>query len=184
MKYGKFKQIVNKLEEVANVEISIPSKKQFKSMSEEEQIEILQAIKKRTFTTFVINFTTDDIEKLIQPSDNIFTNEEENNYASSKPTEQEAQPSIDSILAERGSNYGEFSNHAHLSQTLKSIFDAHVREYGQPELFTDTINEAIEMIFHKLARIGNGDPTYTDSWTDLIGYTQLVINELEGGKSR
>jgi len=86
----------------------------------------------------------------------------------------------DRILAERGANYGKFTNHAKLSQTLKTAFDNHVREYGQPELFTNTMNEAIEMVFHKLARIANGNPTYKDNYVDIIGYTQLVLDELNG----
>ena len=37
------------------------------------------------------------------------------------------------------------------------------------------------MIFHKLARIANGDPTYIDSWTDIAGYAQLVVDDLNEG---
>jgi len=86
----------------------------------------------------------------------------------------------DEILAERGSNYGKFTNHAKLSQLLKITFDNHVREYGNPELFTSSMNEAIEMIFHKLARIANGNPTYDDSWKDISGYSTLIVKELNG----
>ena len=34
------------------------------------------------------------------------------------------------------------------------------------------------MILHKLARIVNGDANYIDSWRDIVGYTQLVVDEL------
>jgi len=88
--------------------------------------------------------------------------------------------SIDDTLAERRTNYGEFTTHAELSQHLKAAFDNHVREYGQPEKFTNSMNEAIEMVFHKLARIANGDPTYVDSWTDINGYSTLIVKELNG----
>lgn len=36
------------------------------------------------------------------------------------------------------------------------------------------------MIFHKIARILNGDPNYADSWVDIAGYAKLVADELEG----
>ena len=42
--------------------------------------------------------------------------------------------------------------------------------------------EALEMIQHKIARIINGDPNYADSWVDIAGYAQLVVNELEKHK--
>ena len=35
------------------------------------------------------------------------------------------------------------------------------------------------MMQHKIGRILNGDPAYLDSWVDIVGYTQLVVNELE-----
>jgi hypothetical protein len=38
------------------------------------------------------------------------------------------------------------------------------------------------MIFHKLARIANGDPNYHDSWHDIAGYAKLVADRLETGK--
>jgi hypothetical protein len=39
--------------------------------------------------------------------------------------------------------------------------------------------EALEMVAHKLGRIVNGDPNYLDSWVDIIGYTQLVLDRLK-----
>ncbi len=38
------------------------------------------------------------------------------------------------------------------------------------------------MIFHKIARIINGDPNYADSWVDIAGYATLVANRLENKK--
>ena len=83
---------------------------------------------------------------------------------------------IDNILEERGSRYGEFKGHAELTQALRRNFSIYSRNYSR---LTPSMVEAIEMIFHKLGRIGNGDPTYLDSWIDIVGYTQLVINELK-----
>ena len=35
------------------------------------------------------------------------------------------------------------------------------------------------MIFHKIARITNGDPHYSDSWRDIAGYATLVADRLD-----
>lgn len=83
---------------------------------------------------------------------------------------------ITQILNDRGDKYGEFKTHALLTQSLKQAF--YTNAINSKKL-TPSMCEAIEMIFHKLGRIGNGDPTYLDSWVDIVGYTQLVIDELE-----
>jgi len=88
---------------------------------------------------------------------------------------------VDEILAERGSRYGEFKGHAELTQSLKRNFCIYAINYSK---LTPSMRETIEMIFHKLGRIGNGDPTYLDSWIDIIGYTQLVIDELNAASSK
>jgi hypothetical protein len=38
--------------------------------------------------------------------------------------------------------------------------------------------EAIHMIIHKLSRMVNGDPDYEDNIVDIIGYAQLLLNEI------
>ena len=81
---------------------------------------------------------------------------------------------IDQTLAERGSRYGEFPEHAFLTQELKNAMHDHD---GWHEL-DDDMKECLDMIAHKIGRIINGDPTYIDSWTDIIGYTRLVEKRL------
>lgn len=81
---------------------------------------------------------------------------------------------IQEILEERGNRYGEFSEHARITQEIKETLTS-----GDSwELCTDSQREALEMIAHKLGRIVNGDPTYDDSWVDIIGYSQLVLDEI------
>lgn len=82
-------------------------------------------------------------------------------------------PNVKSILEERGKRYGEFKNHADISQRLKKL----VNIYG--EKLNSTHREALEMIMHKVARILNGDPNYDDSWIDIAGYAQLVADDLK-----
>lgn len=89
---------------------------------------------------------------------------------------------IKDTLVERGSRYGEWANHAQISQDIK---DAIIKGYhmrGDGMNWNDLpayMRESIEMIAQKLGRVVNGDPYYEDSWVDIIGYTQLVLNELE-----
>ena len=82
--------------------------------------------------------------------------------------------SIDKVLAERGSRYGEFSAHAMITQNIKRAM------YDSPNWRTLSYDkkEALEMIAHKIGRILNGDPNYADSWTDIVGYAKLVEKTL------
>lgn len=76
---------------------------------------------------------------------------------------------IAATLEQRGKNYGNFETQARIVQALKC---------AAYENATVTIeshhNEALDMIFHKIARILNGDPNYADSWHDIAGYATLV----------
>jgi len=92
------------------------------------------------------------------------------------------QTTTQDILKERGSRYGTFANHAKCSSALREAFFTHQMAYGQAPL-TATQTEAIILILHKLARIANGDPNYDDNWIDLCGYSQLVVDDLNGTDS-
>ena len=82
---------------------------------------------------------------------------------------------LDDVLAERGGRYGEFKDHARLSQELKRTMQSTA---GWIRL-NDAQKESLEMIVHKVARILNGDPKYRDSWVDIAGYAELVAEELK-----
>lgn len=82
---------------------------------------------------------------------------------------------IDGMLAERGEQYGEFDELAEISQDLKENIG--IRN-GWDNLTSDQ-KESLEMICHKIARILNGDPNYIDSWADIAGYAQLIVQRLE-----
>jgi hypothetical protein len=87
---------------------------------------------------------------------------------------EKADNSIDKTLKERGERYGSFSSHAALSQAFKDV----AKTGDSYELLSASQLEALEMIFHKIARILNGDPDYADSWHDIAGYASLVEKEL------
>ena len=81
---------------------------------------------------------------------------------------------IDETLSKRGSRYGEFSEHARITQNIKDA----MRDSPNWDSLTPAMKEALEMNAHKTGRILNGDPDYKDSWHDIIGYTKLVERDL------
>jgi hypothetical protein len=82
---------------------------------------------------------------------------------------------IDQTLAERGTRYGTFGEHARIAQNIKAaMVDSRNWNILSPDK-----KEALEMLAHKTARILNGDPEYHDSWHDIIGYTKLVADTLD-----
>lgn len=93
-------------------------------------------------------------------------------------------PTTDEVLEQRGKRYGSFENGAVLSQTLKNTILQHYFNTHQPDPapLDPVIAEAITMICHKLARIGNGDPMYIDNYRDISGYAELVVTYLNKGQ--
>jgi hypothetical protein len=81
---------------------------------------------------------------------------------------------IENVLADRGKRYGEYPNHAEISQKLKDVMRG---VEGWDRLSYDQ-KETLDMLAHKMARALNGDPNYDDNWVDIIGYTQLTLNEV------
>jgi hypothetical protein len=81
---------------------------------------------------------------------------------------------IDQTLAERGTRYGSFDEHARITQNLKRA----MTDSPNWSKLSDDKKEALEMVAHKVGRILNGDPEYHDSWHDMIGYTKLVADKL------
>ena len=86
--------------------------------------------------------------------------------------------SVDQTLDERGARYGRFKDQAYISQNLKGALHRATLFSGK-DLDPD-MQEALEMILHKIARIINGDANYVDSWHDISGYAKLVEDRLNG----
>ena len=81
---------------------------------------------------------------------------------------------VKDVLEERGSTYGSFADNAELVQNLKrTLLKA---TYTQP--LPTYQQEAIDMVFHKIARIVYGDRNYIENWRDIVGYTQLALDEV------
>ena len=86
---------------------------------------------------------------------------------------------IEQILEERGSRYGDFGSQAIITQNIKAA----MRHSPNWAKLPNDMKESLEMVAHKVGRILNGDPNYADSWVDIVGYAQLVVDTLEKGKS-
>jgi len=90
----------------------------------------------------------------------------------------QADTNVDAILDARGSRYGNFLDHARITQRLKEVAHGFAAHHGKT--FDVDQAEALDMIFHKIGRILNGDPNYADSWIEIAGYATLVADRLEG----
>lgn len=84
--------------------------------------------------------------------------------------------SVKQVLAERGVKYGAFIGVADVAQQLKAVVKE-MLDMRDKTLLHDQ-QEALDMIFHKVARIVNGDSNYVDNWIDIAGYAQLVADRL------
>ena len=84
---------------------------------------------------------------------------------------------INEILKDRGNRYGEFKEHARITQYIKT---AMIDSPNWSRLSPDK-RECLEMIAHKVGRVLNGDPEYIDNFIDIAGYSTLVANELKNG---
>ena len=82
--------------------------------------------------------------------------------------------SINKTLEQRGERYGKFKDVAATTYALQEI----LRDAKNHEHMTDDQVIALDMICNKMARIVNGDPSYSDNWHDISGYATLVEQEL------
>lgn len=79
------------------------------------------------------------------------------------------------LLAERQKTCGDYADHAHiLILTMELLM-------GTPGwlCLTDCQKETIYMTIFKYARVLSGDPNFLDHWQDVVGYNQLIVNQLQ-----
>lgn len=93
---------------------------------------------------------------------------------------------VEETIKVRDHRYGGFASESEISMVLKGIvryenFDDHrtrVFRQGWTRL-SPAQQSALDLIFLKVARIINGDPTYIDNWHDIGGYALLIERLLE-----
>jgi len=78
-------------------------------------------------------------------------------------------------LAERHGQYGHYTYVSKTSQLLKRT----IRESPNYKTMPAYMNESLDMICNKLARILCGNYFLRDSWLDIEGYAKLITNELD-----
>lgn len=88
----------------------------------------------------------------------------------------ETKVNVKDVLDQRGNTYGEFKDVARTTGLLSNLMSDNYSKR------TYSMDMALYMIASKIARIVNGDPNHIDSWVDIAGYAQLVVNELEESK--
>ncbi len=84
------------------------------------------------------------------------------------------QSNINATLQQRGTKYGDFNEHARITQNIKKA----MVDSPNWQALDAGKKEALEMVAHKMGRILNGDPEFHDSWHDIVGYVTLVEREL------
>ena len=77
---------------------------------------------------------------------------------------------INSTLAERGSRYGDFSDHAFIAQAVQDV----MRDAPGWHRLSPAAKQSLTVIADKIARILSGDPEYRDNWHDIQGYAKLA----------
>lgn len=82
--------------------------------------------------------------------------------------------SLKEILIERGATHGDYSNQARVTQSMKAM----ARNCHGFDNLSPAHQEALEMIFHKIARILCGNPNHRDHWDDIAGYAQLAADRV------
>ena len=78
-------------------------------------------------------------------------------------------------LAERHGQYGHYTYVSKTSQLLKRT----IRESPNYKTMPAYMNESLDMICNKLARILCGNYYLRDSWLDIEGYAKLITDELD-----
>ena len=82
---------------------------------------------------------------------------------------------VAATLAERGSRYGAFADHAKIAQGIQDVMRA-APKWDQLDF---DMKQSLTVFADKIARILNGDPFYIDNWHDLQGYAKLIEDRLQ-----
>jgi molybdenum-dependent DNA-binding transcriptional regulator ModE len=82
--------------------------------------------------------------------------------------------SVDTVLAERGEDYGDYASKAQFIQGVKHL----MRSSPSWGAMDADMRESMEMIAHKMGRTLYGNPTHKDNFLDIAGYAKLVADRL------
>lgn len=82
------------------------------------------------------------------------------------------------ILETRKSTHGDYSDHARVTQNIKSV----MHDSPNWNRLSADKTETLEMIAHKIGRILSGNPDFADHWDDIAGYATLSSDRVNGEK--
>lgn len=86
---------------------------------------------------------------------------------------------IDQTIAQRRGRYGPLIESGEVAMKLED----YLRSLPGWECLAYDQRESLAMITHKISRIMCGDPDYDDSWVDIAGYAQNVVNRLRSDQN-
>lgn len=81
---------------------------------------------------------------------------------------------LEQTIAQRRGRYGPLIESGEVAMKLEDYLRSLP---GWQNLAYDQ-RESLAMVMHKISRIMCGDPDYDDSWIDIAGYAQNVVNRL------
>lgn len=85
---------------------------------------------------------------------------------------------VNKVLGEREDQYGSYMQSADTAIKIKGAMHNAIAR-NDLHMFPDQLL-SLDMIAVKLSRIVNGNPSHLDSWVDIAGYAQLIVNRLQG----
>jgi hypothetical protein len=86
----------------------------------------------------------------------------------------------DALLNERNTTHGRFIDNARNGQALRDLF----RQSPHWAEMDPVQREALDMIACKVSRILSGQSGFRDHWADCQGYSQLVLDHIDGRAPR
>lgn len=86
---------------------------------------------------------------------------------------------LEQTIAQRRGRYGPLIESGEVAMKLED----YLRSLPGWERLAYDQRESLAMIAHKISRIMCGDPDYDDSWVDIAGYAQNVVNRLRADQA-
>lgn len=83
------------------------------------------------------------------------------------------------LLAQRGTQHGDYTQQAAFSQRLKDL----MRYSPNWQSLTPYQKESLEMNAVKVSRILSGNPNNPDHWADIAGYARLSADRTENDQA-
>lgn len=87
---------------------------------------------------------------------------------------------INDTLATRGKTYGDFTDHAQVTDDLHRVCEGTNNWAALPAWQ----RWGLRIIMDKVARMLTGDPSYSDNAHDIVGYGKLIEDRLVAAEER